>query len=101
MRPGKANLKYLHAIKEIRDKDPDLFEKIKRLPKKARTAKYHTEQANSLITYFRRGKLQKFFLADADPDAEELDFIVGGKATGKQSSMKQEKTAGAVLRPAG
>jgi superfamily II DNA/RNA helicase len=35
----ESELKYLHVIKEIRDKDPDLFEKIKHLPKKARTAK--------------------------------------------------------------
>jgi superfamily II DNA/RNA helicase len=40
---GESELKYLHTIKEIRDKDPDLFEKIKRLPKKARTSKYHSE----------------------------------------------------------
>ena len=42
---GESALKYLHTIKKIRDKDPDLFEKIKRLPKKARTSKYHAEQA--------------------------------------------------------
>jgi len=76
---GESELKYLHTIKEIRDKDPDLFEKIKRLPKKARTSKYNAEQANSLITYFRRGKLQKFFLSAADPGAEELDFISAAK----------------------
>ena len=76
---GESILKYLHAIKEIRDKNPDLFEKIKRLPKKARTSRYHAERANSLITYFRRGKLQKFFLAAANPEAEELDFITAAK----------------------
>jgi len=72
---GESELKYLHTIKEIRDKDPDLFEKIKRLPKKARTSKHHAKQANSLITYFRRGKLQKFFLATTNSEVKELDFI--------------------------
>jgi len=72
---GDSELKYLHTIKEIRDKDPDLFEKIKRLPKKARTSKHHTKQANSLITYFRKGKLQKFFLATINSEVKELDFI--------------------------
>ena len=76
---GESELKYLHSIKKIRDKDPDLFEKIKRLPKKARTSKYHAEPTNSLITYFRRGKLQKFFLSAAAPGAEELDFISAAK----------------------
>jgi len=72
-------LKYLHAIKEIRDKDPDLFEKIKRFPKKARTAKHHAVQASTLLTYFRRGKLQKFFQAGAKREAAELDFITAAK----------------------
>ena len=34
-----SELKYLKIIKDLRDKDPDTFEKIKRLPKKARSAK--------------------------------------------------------------
>ena len=34
-----SELKYLTLIKDIRDNDPDLFEKIKRLPKKARSGK--------------------------------------------------------------
>jgi len=87
---GESALKYLHTIKKIRDKDPDLFEKIKRLPKKARTSKYHPEQANSLITYFRRGKLQKFFLAADNPEAEELDFISAAKLL--ESPPNESKT---------
>ena len=59
-----SELKYLRIIKDLRDKDPDTFEKIKRLPKKARSAKSNPAKSNperkdSLITYFRRGKLQK------------------------------------------
>ena len=34
-----SRAKYLKIIKDLRDKDPDTFEKIKRLPKKARSAK--------------------------------------------------------------
>ncbi|MEW5949546.1 MAG: helicase-related protein [Thermodesulfobacteriota bacterium] len=91
---GESVLKYLHAIKEIRVKDPGLFEKIKRLPKKARTSKYHAEQANSLITYFRRGKLQKFFLAAAGPEAEELDFISAAKLLESQHDEAKKKLPG-------
>lgn len=76
---GESELKYLHVIKEIRDKDPDLFEKIKHLPKKARTAKYHAKHDGNLLTYFRRGKLQKFFQAGAKREAAELDFISAAK----------------------
>ena len=72
---AESELKYLHAIREIRENDPDLFEKIKRLPKKARTAKENKDTPDALITYFRRGKLQKFFMAHAENVATELDFM--------------------------
>jgi superfamily II DNA/RNA helicase len=71
----ESELKYLNIIKEIRDSQPELFEKIKKLPKKARTAKSHTELKDSLITYFRRGKLQKFYLSVENDETFELDFI--------------------------
>jgi len=71
----ESELKYLHLIREIRENDPELFEKIKRLPKKARTAKGGKGKTDALLTYFRRGKLQKFFLAKAESEAVELDFM--------------------------
>jgi superfamily II DNA/RNA helicase len=82
-----SELKYLKVIKDLRDKDSDTFEKIKRLPKKARSAKRRGDiispplrggdegEGGSLITYFRRGKLQKFFMAGDAKNAQELDFI--------------------------
>jgi superfamily II DNA/RNA helicase len=70
-----SELKYLKVIKDLRDKDPDTFEKIKRLPKKARSAKSRPERKDSLITFFRRGKMQKFFMTDDAKNARELDFI--------------------------
>lgn len=86
-----SELKYLYIIKELRDKNPDLFEMVKQLPKKARTAKIHQEKTNSLLTYFRRGKLQKFFLADKNIEAQELDFISAVKLMESSSDEKKEK----------
>ena len=88
---GESELKFLHVIKEIRNKNPDLFEKIKRLPKKARTSKYYAEPSNSLVTYFRRGKLQKFFLSSDDLVAEELDFISAAKLLESLPDNAKEK----------
>jgi len=70
----ESELKYLRIIRNVRDSDPDLFEKIKRLPKKARTAREYQGEVNTLMTYFRKGKLQKFYLA-GDKSTEELDFF--------------------------
>jgi len=74
-----SELRYLQVIRQIRDNDPDTFEKIKRLPKKARTARTASHSPYpTLLTYFRKGKLQKFFLADA-PTSGELDFLTAAK----------------------
>lgn len=88
---GESDLKYLHTIKEIRDKNPDLFEKIKRLPKKARTARFVPRQANSLITFFRRGKLQKFFKVTASSEAQELDFLSAAQLLESKPEDKKKK----------
>ena len=85
-----SELKYLQIIRDIRDNDPDLFERIKRLPKKARTAKLSTEESNRLLTYFRKGKLQKFFVA-SDGDSEELDFINAASRLESQKSDPRQK----------
>ena len=75
----ESELKYLEIIRDLRDKNPDLFEKVKRLPKKARTARlYPAGQADSLVTYFRKGRLQKFYFSD-DKSTQELDFLSAAK----------------------
>lgn len=74
----ESSLKYLQIIREIRDKDPDLFEQIKRLPRKARTARKETDKGNKLLTYFRKGKLQKFFECGTS-EPQELDFLAAAK----------------------
>ena len=67
----------------MRDNQPELFTRIKRLPKKARSTRLVSEdnrgdvcQIQSLLTYFRQGRLDKFFLAHPNADeALELDFF--------------------------
>lgn len=86
----ESELKYLHVIRGIRDNDPDLFEKVKRLPKKARTAKKHAKKDSQLLTYFRKGKLQKFFVVGKG-DAKEVDFIKAAKLLEARAEDKREK----------
>jgi len=70
-----SELKYLSHIKEIRDTNPELFNKIKRLPKKARSSKIDPHYPDNLLTYFKKGKLSKFFLSNSQETPLELDFI--------------------------
>jgi len=86
----ESELRYLQIIRNIRDKDPDLFNQIKRLPKKSRTARKFGISGNQLLTYFRKGKLQKFFLA-ANAEPKELDFISAAKTLETKAETKREK----------
>ena len=81
----ESELKYLAEIREVRDKHPELFERIKKLPKKARSTRLlpgaaPAKQLPALLTYFRREKLDKFFLAPpASADATTVDFFTAAK----------------------
>jgi len=85
-----SDLKYLKVIRDLRDNEPDEFEKIKRLPKKARTARANKDKVNALLTYFRKGKIQKFYIADISA-ATELDFAQAAKTLEATAETKQEK----------
>lgn len=59
---GDSELKYLEIIRDIRDNKPELFERIKNLPKKARSGFQFSEiEETILMTFFRIGKLKKFY----------------------------------------
>ena len=59
-------LEYLKIIREIRDHDKFLFEKIKRLPRKARTGKFSDKfDDESTLTFSRSGALKTFFMTDS------------------------------------
>lgn len=79
----ESELKYLQIIRDLRDNEPDTFNKIKSLPKKARTASMIDIKkgitSSCLLTYFRRGKLQKFFISEKNRPANELDFMTAAK----------------------
>jgi len=83
----ESELAYLTEIQAIRAQHPDIFARIKRLPKKARstrlipaTAGAMVTQFTSLLTYFRQGRLDKFFLSQqGEATATELDFLTAVK----------------------
>lgn len=87
----ESDLGYLQEIRDIRDNDPKLFAKIKRLPKKARTARKSQNSKTELLTYFRKGKIQKFFIVEdsSSTDAREIDFIEAAKTLHANASEKR------------
>jgi hypothetical protein len=83
----ESELEYLTEIREIRDHNPDLFSRIKYLPKKARSTRLlmpvpdvKPKNFPSLLTYFRQGRLDKFYLVQQDiTNPLELDFLTAAK----------------------
>ncbi|MEG2172543.1 MAG: helicase-related protein [Desulfovibrionaceae bacterium] len=68
-----SELKYLQIIRQVRDDTPDIFERIKRLPVKARSAHYESQKPDNLLVFFREGALKKFVLTGQE--AHELTFL--------------------------
>ena len=66
----KSEFEYLKIIRDVRDDKPDLFKKIKALPKKAQSAKRIELDFNALITFFRKGMLKKFLFTDGKKSGE-------------------------------
>ncbi len=86
----KSELKYPRQILEIKDNQPELFQRILALPRKARSTRNHAPETPALnstdappavdrpavISYFRQGRLDKFLRAHAHTSfAKELDFF--------------------------
>ncbi|WP_028828464.1 helicase-related protein [Proteocatella sphenisci] len=67
-------LAFLAEIRRVRDNEPELFEKIKKLPLKAKTAKKLSGiNADGTITFIRKGALKKFFITT--DSTKEISFI--------------------------
>ncbi len=90
----ESELKYLKVIEDIRDNNKELFAKIKALPRKARVARKTSSKykkfENSVITYFRKGKLEKFYLSN-NKESIELDFLTAAKLFEATEKTKPHK----------
>ena len=101
----KSELKYLRQILDVKEKQPELFQRILALPRKARSTRFHAPEPGpadhpdavtprpdrpAVITYFRQGRLDKFFRSHADIEcAEELDFFTTAETLETTASEKR------------
>lgn len=108
----ESELLYLTEIREVRDKNPDLFTRIKRLPKKARSTRMvvatpsgtlrdigatgeaaGADSFPALLTYFRQGSLDKFFVAHTNATrATELDFFQSARVLKPDDTSEKRQT---------
>lgn len=69
-------LGYQKLLRDIRDKDTELFVRIKNMPKKIRSTQKSEEKSETgLLTFFRKGALKKFvYSTKSMGQGEELDL---------------------------
>ncbi len=68
-------LAYLTLIRQIRDDQPELFETIKRLPRKCKAGKKHIDITKpKTISFIRKGALKTFFACDGGT-ANQMTFM--------------------------
>ncbi len=89
-----SELKYLKVITDVRKENEDLFQKIKMLPKKSRTSRKQEPEMkleeSSLVNYFRKGKLEKFYIASGDT-SKEIDFLTTARLFESTVTTPKEK----------
>ena len=73
----RSSLEYLQEIRQVRDSNPELFKRIKYLPRKSRSCrKDNNIGVNALVSFFRKGMLKKFYLSSQNSeDVKELIFF--------------------------
>ena len=72
---SNPELEYLNIIRQIRDNEPQLFEVIKRLPRKCKVGKASEAiDDTATITFLRKGALKVFFAAN-DQETKQLSFM--------------------------
>lgn len=86
----ESELSYLAIIRDVRDNNPELFEKVKRLPLKSRSGRKSTlVETNSTITFLKKGSLKKFFITDISEETTEKTFLEAMKYLKSPQSEKR------------
>lgn len=72
---SSPELAYLAIIRQIRDNDVNLFDKIKKLPKKAKTGRNSDKvKEDSTISFIRKGFIKSFFIT-GETETRQISFM--------------------------
>lgn len=72
---GDSPLAYLREITSVMENDPGLFKKISQLPVKAKSAIKAKGKRDAVVSFIKKGNLEKFFMCDVSLETRELDFL--------------------------
>jgi hypothetical protein len=86
---GNPELFYLAEIRQVRDEDTPLFDRIKRLPLKAKSGKRSVlVDECATVTFLRKGYLKMFFKTEGD-DTSGITFLEAIKLMQATSADKR------------
>ena len=68
-------LAYLMELREFKDKNPELFRKIRNLPLRCRTGRKDRSIAESSLTFIRNQRRDAFYFIKPDNSLDELTFV--------------------------
>lgn len=87
-----SELKYLKIIRDVRDHNEDLYQKIKKLPQKSKSGRVYKEiPHDQTVSFLKKGGLKKFFIADSN-DSQEVFFLEAMKYLEVPPEEKKIKT---------
>lgn len=82
-----SELSYLKIIRDIRDKDNELYERVKNYPRKVKIAR--NKQEKGLLTFFRKGYLKRFYLTGEKTIEITFEQAIEFVKANKSESSKQ------------
>lgn len=85
----ESPLFYLKEIRDVKENDPSLFNRITALPLKAKSAKKASDDKRGVLTYIKKGKTEKIYLCNEKFEPEEIDFLEAAKLLKTDPSEKQ------------
>lgn len=93
--PEDSELAYYDIIRGIRDQDPDLYNRIRALPRKARTVRawVASKHQPDLLGFFSAGPVMKFYGCFGQDAPEELDFVTAAGIF--RAKVEEPRVAGA------
>jgi hypothetical protein len=86
---GENERKYLEIIRKVRDENPELFEKIQKIPKKSSSARSYKSFLASVLTFFQKGSLKKFYISGSSN--KEMSFLDSVKVFSCNPDCQREK----------
>ena len=67
-------IKYLQDLRKIRNDNPKLFNRIKKVPKKARVGRKEQKSKKGFVTFIKKADMKKIFYIDDTKIPQEISF---------------------------